>query len=326
MNILFCSAGRRGELLKDFRKSMGDEGTIVATDNNNTAPALYFADKRYLVPKIDDPHYVDFLLDICEKESIDAITTLIDPEIEILANNRDKFEALGVLVLAPYPESAQLCFDKYEMYKHLVANNVPTVKTYGDLDSFIKAQESGEIDFPVFVKPRKGSGSVGARRIETFEELRIAFLEDSTLIIQELMTAGDVDADVYVDAISHELVTAFTKKKLSTTIGGANKTVSFKDNAFFEAIKKAVGILELCGPSDIDFFNKDGEYLLSEVNPRFGGAYLHAYGAGVDFVKLIARNVAGEANEPSFGDYEDDVVMMMFDSVVIKRRKELIEH
>ena len=167
MIILFCSAGRRGELLKDFRKTMGDEGTIVATDNSNIAPALYFADKRYLAPKIDDPRYVDFLLEICVKESIDAITTLIDPEIEILANNREKFEARGVLVLAPYPETAQLCFDKYEMYKHLVANGVPTVKTYGDLDSFNEAQESGEIIFPVFVKPRRGSGSVGARRIET---------------------------------------------------------------------------------------------------------------------------------------------------------------
>ena len=324
MNILFCSAGRRGELLKDFRKTMGDEGTIVATDNSNIAPALYFDDKRYLAPKIDDPRYVDFLLEICVKESIDAITTLIDPEIEILANNREKFEARGVLVLAPYPETAQLCFDKYEMYKHLVANGVPTVKTYGDLDSFNEAQESGEIIFPVFVKPRRGSGSVGARRIETIEELRIAFEEDPTLIVQELMTVEDVDADVYVDAISHELVTAFTKKKLSTTIGGANKTVSFKDEAFFEAIRKAVSVLTLCGPSDIDFFYKDGKYLLSEVNPRFGGAYLHAYGAGVDFVRLIESNIDGKINKPSFGNYDNDIVMLMYDSVVIKTREELV--
>ncbi|MGN0262419.1 MAG: ATP-grasp domain-containing protein [Eggerthellaceae bacterium] len=323
VNILFCSAGRRGELLKDFRKTMGNNGVIVAVDNSNIAPALYCADKRYLAPRIDDPGYVDFLLDICKKESIDAITTLIDPEIEVLADNREKFEALGVLVLTPYPKCAQLCFDKFKMYKHLVDNNIPTVNTYGDLDSFIKGQESGEIVFPVFVKPRNGSGSIGARRIDTVEELRIAIEEDPTLIIQELMTAEDVDADIYVDAISHELVNAFTKKKLSTTIGGANKTVSFKDDSFFEAIKRAVAVLNLCGPSDIDFFYKDGEYLLSEVNPRFGGAYLHAYGAGVDFVKLIENNVEGTANKPVFGDYEDGVVMMMFDSVIIKKQEEL---
>ena len=65
MNILFCSAGRRCELLKDFRKSMGNEGKIVATDISVTAPAIYMADKYYLVPKIDDDNYISTILDIC---------------------------------------------------------------------------------------------------------------------------------------------------------------------------------------------------------------------------------------------------------------------
>ena len=52
MNILFCSVGRRCELLKDFRKTMGAEGKIVATDLSEYAPAVYFADKYYLVPTI----------------------------------------------------------------------------------------------------------------------------------------------------------------------------------------------------------------------------------------------------------------------------------
>ena len=54
MNILFCSAGRRCELLKNFRKSMGNDGKIVATDISLTAPAIYMADKYYIVPRIDD--------------------------------------------------------------------------------------------------------------------------------------------------------------------------------------------------------------------------------------------------------------------------------
>lgn len=323
MNILFCSVGRRGELVKDFKQSMVEGGRVIATDNSNVAPAIYLADKCYIVPPIDAPEYLDTILDICKKEQIDAVTTFIDPEIEILSKNRAKFEALGVQVLAPFESTAHLCFDKFEMYKHLVANNIPTVLTFGDIDSFKTAEAAGEISLPVFVKPRTGSGSVGARRVNTMVELEAAMEADPSLIIQELITSGDVDTDIYVDTVSHELVSAFTKRKLSTTIGGANKTVSFKDPAFFEAIKKAVSVLELNGPSDIDFFIKDGQYLLSEVNPRFGGAYLHAYGAGVDFIKMIEKNVQGIANEPVFGDYDEGVVMMMFDSVVIKKQDEL---
>jgi carbamoyl-phosphate synthase large subunit len=83
-------------------------------------------------------------------------------------------------------------------------------------------------------------------------------------------------------------------------------------------------VLELNGPCDMDFFIKDGEYYLSEINPRFGGAYLHAYGAGVDFIKLILNNIEGKENQSIIGQYDEDVIMMMYDDVVIKHKSELM--
>ena len=147
--------------------------------------------------------------------------------------------------------------------------------------------------------------------------------EDPSLIIQEYMDCIDLDADVYIDTITHEAVAAFSKKKIETRIGGASKTVSFKDEKLFDFISKIVKTLKFNGPVDMDFFYRDGQYYLSEVNPRFGGAYLHAYGAGVDFIKLIENNLNGIANKPNFGDYEEGVVMMMYDSVVIKKQADL---
>lgn len=323
MNYLMLSVGRRCELLKDFRKSIDINSKIVATDNSKYAPALYFADKQYLVPRIDDPSYIGILLDICKKESINAITTFIDPEIELLAKNRENFSAIGVEVLAPYEKTAELCFDKYKMFKHLTKNGIKTVMTWGNIGDFDADYMNGKISFPVFVKPRTGSGSVGARKINTYEELKVAVEADPSLIIQELMVCEDLDADVYIDTISHKAVKAFTKKKIETRIGGASKTISFKDQKLFDFIQKAVSTLEFNGPIDMDFFYRDGEYYLSEVNPRFGGAYLHAYGAGVDFIKLIENNLNGFENTPCFGDYEDGVVMMMYDSVVICKSNEL---
>lgn len=324
MNILFCSVGRRGELIKDFKDSMGENVRIVATDNSPYAPAVYLADKSYLVPRIDSPEYIPTVLDICRNENIQAITTFIDPEIEILAKNREKFREIGVEVLAPYTETAALCFNKYEMFKYLKANGIPTVNTYGSIENFKAALEKNEIAFPVFVKPRTGSGSVGARRVYDMQELEALVENDPSLIIQELMTCLDLDADVYIDTISHKAVSAFSKKKIETKIGGANKTISFKDQKLFDFIQKIVTKFKFNGPVDMDFFYKDGEYYLSEVNPRFGGAYLHAYGAGVDFIKLISNNVNGIENKPCFGDYDEGVVMMMFDSVVIRKPGELL--
>lgn len=320
MNILFCSAGRRCELLKDFKKTMNGKGKIVATDLSITAPAIYMADKFYIVPRINDANYIPKILEICKMENINAVTTLIDPEISLLANNRNKFREIGVEVLAPYTETAKLCFDKFEMFKYLRDNNIRTVNTYGDLESFRTDYKIGKIKFPVFIKPRTGSGSVGARKADNMEILEEAIKKDDTLIIQEYMgDAIDLDADVYVDTISHKPVAIFSKKKLETKIGGANKTISFKDNKLVEFIKGVIEKFKFNGPIDMDFFYKNGEYYLSEINPRFGGAYLHAYGAGVDFVKLIENNVAGIENEQVFGNYDENVAMMMYDSVVIQK-------
>lgn len=318
MNILFCSAGRRVELLKDFRKSMDDGDRIVAADLSELAPALYVADAHYLVPRIDDPSYLDTILSICRKEKIDAVTTLIDPEIALLAKNRERFEQIGVEVLAPYAETAELCFDKFKMSQFLAAHGIPTPDTWGDYASAMTAVAAGELAFPVFVKPRTGSGSVGARKVHDADTLKTLCQADPSLIVQRLMT-GDLDADVYIDTISHKAVSAFSKRKLETKLGGASKTVSFKDEALFAFIQQITQLLKFNGPVDMDFFFQDGVYYLSEINPRFGGAYLHAYGAGVDFIKLIKNNLNGVQNTPVFGDYEENVVMMMYDSVVITK-------
>lgn len=324
MNILFCSAGRRCELLKNFRKTMGATGKIVATDISVTAPAIYMADKYYIVPRIDDADYIPTILEICKKEEIQAVTTLIDPEIMLLAEHRNEFESIGVEVLAPYKETAEICFDKFEMYKYLKEKNINTVLTYGDMKSFEKGMSEKEIDFPVFVKPRRGSGSVGARKISDMDTLKKAMKEDPSLIIQEFMgDALDVDADIYVDTISNQAVSLFSKKKLETKIGGASKTVSFKDDKLNKFASEALSVFKFNGPIDMDLWYRNGEYYLSEVNPRFGGGYLHAYGAGVDFVKLIENNVQGIENQPKFGNYEKDVVMMMYDSVVIEKIENL---
>ena len=145
------------------------------------------------------------------KEKIDAITTLIDPEIMLLAEHRAEFEAMGITVLAPYEDTARLCYNKYDFCRFLADHGINTPKTYGTVDDFMEAKASGEVDFPVFVKPRTGSGSVGARKIMGLDDLKEAFKNDPTLIVQELMVGRDLDADVYVDTVSQRPAAIFTK-------------------------------------------------------------------------------------------------------------------
>lgn len=320
MNFLFCSAGRRCELFKDLKKSLGDDVRIVATDVSELAPALYFADDYHFVPPIADSDYFKTILSICEEAKIDVITTLIDPEIPLLAEHKDELEERGIVVLTPSSSTAQTCLDKYEFAKTLEEAGLPCVPTFGSLEELDAALVDGRCDYPLFVKPRSGSGSVGARRIDSSFALESALNEDPSLIIQPcLVDAEDLDADVYVDTVSHEVVSVFFKKKLSSTIGGANKTVSIKDEVLVDLVGRLADVLHFNGPIDVDFFKSGEDYYISEVNPRFGGAYLHAFGAGVDFFELIYQNVKGNANPSRIGDYDEGICMLMYDSALITR-------
>ena len=323
-SILFTNVGRRGKLMKDFIESIGEDIQIVASDNWSVAPALFTAQKYYLTPKIIEENYIDSLLEICKKENVKALTSLIDPEIKLLSQNAEKFSDVGVIPLCPSEKSAEICFDKYKMFKYLSKVGIKTVLTYDNLDEFKAALNDHEIDFPVFIKPRTGSGSVGATKIDSMEELQVVFAENKyDYIIQEFMNCEDCDADVYIDALSHKLVAAFSKKKIETRIGGASKTISFKDDKLFDFIDLIVNNFEFSGAVDMDFFYRDGEYYLSEINPRFGGAYLHAYGAGVDFPKMIRNNIRGIENTKCIGNYKDNIIMLMYDDVVITDINEL---
>ena len=185
---------------------------------------------------------------------------------------------------------------------------------------FIEAKYNLKPDGKFYIVIRKNQGALSA-----LNELKSIFANEDGLIIQEFMDGEDLDADIYVDTINHKAVSIFTKKKLETKIGGANKTISFKDEKLFRMIEKVVSKMKFNGPIDMDFFYKDGDYYLSEINPRFGGAYLHAYGCGVDFIKLIVNNLKGIENKSRFGDYEEDILMMMYDSVIIRKKEELTE-
>ena len=64
MNFLILSAGRRTKLVEYFMKEFKRFGKIIATDCDSLAPALYVADKGYIVPKIDSKNYIDKIKEI----------------------------------------------------------------------------------------------------------------------------------------------------------------------------------------------------------------------------------------------------------------------
>lgn len=323
INILILSAGTRNKVVRYFKKTLAGQGKVVATDCQNIAPAIYDADKCYIVPRITSPDYIDIIAGICQKEHINGILSLIDPELELLAENREKFEKIGVTCIVSPLEAVKMAFDKMKMFRFCESNGIDSVKSYDDIDRFKADLAKGKIAFPVFVKPICGSCSINIQRVEDMAMLEELWRRYDNLMIQEFMTGQEIGADVYIDPLSGEVIEIFTKKKLLMRAGETDKSVSFKDAKLFDFIKNFVTKAGYKWNIDIDIFEKDDKYFVSEVNPRFGGGYPHAYECGCDFMQLIKNNLEGKKNKPNIGSYDDDVYMMKYLDVMIKRGEEL---
>lgn len=318
INILILSAGTRNKIVQYFKKTLGENGKVIATDMSTIAPAIYEADKYYIVPRITEPGYIDIILDICKKENISGVLSLIDPELSLLAENEEKFKNIVTTVIGSSYELCERALDKMQMFQWLRSHGYNCAKSYVDKNEFFANVKTGKANYPVFVKPVRGSASIAISKVFDNETVDLLFDHSDNLMIQEYLDGQEIGADCYIDLLSGELVSVFTKKKIVMRAGETDKSVSFKDEKLFELIKKFVNESGWRGQIDIDIFEINGEYHISEVNPRFGGGYPHAYECGADHMKLIVNNLNGIVNSDVIGNYKENVYMMKYNEIMIK--------
>ena len=315
MNILFTCAGRRTYLLKYFKENMAEGDKVVATDMQLSAPALQAADVKLQVPAVYDPEYVNITLKICKEQKIDALISLNDLELPILAENKAKFEALGVKVIVSDPQVIDIAFDKYKTAQWVESLGLVAPKTYVRLADVKEALAKGEIEFPLFMKPRWGSGSIGLESIADMEELDIyynllmkkikktilatASVGDEYIMIQEKLTGSEFGLDIMND-LNGKNVAVSVKQKLAMRAGETDKAVTVDLPEVREMGKKIGEALGHIGNLDVDIMQRaDGAYCVLELNPRFGGGYPFSYEAGVNMPKAIIQWVKGEEVDPA---------------------------
>ena len=319
MNILILSAGTRNKIVQYFKKALGDTGNVIATDMSELAPAVYEADKFYKVPRMTDDGYIDVIFDICKREHINGVLTLIDPELSLLAKHKEAFAALGVAVIGSSYELCERALDKMQMYRWLTQHGYACAKSYVDKEQFYADVDAGQITYPVFVKPVCGSASIAISKAYDKKTIELLFSRNDNLMIQEFLDGQEIGADVYIDMMSGEVVSIFTKKKIVMRAGETDKAVSFKDEKLFALIERFCKESGWTGQIDIDIFDINGKYYISEVNPRFGGGYPHAYECGCNHIKMILNNLKKKNNPKWIGDYDENVYMMKYNEVAIRR-------
>jgi carbamoyl-phosphate synthase large subunit len=305
--VLFTCAGQRVDILSAFREA---GATTIAVDVDQLAPALYHADRRALVPRVDDLGYIPALRDLIELHDVRLIVPLTDLDHHVLADARNDLG--GALVLVPGIETIARCSDKYQAHVFFEERGI------GSPPTWLPTELPDDIRYPVLVKARRGFGSRHIHRADNAAELEF-FLRYASVdsMVQAVCLGTEFSIDVFCD-LDGRCLAAIPRTMIESKGGESIKGMTIKDAELIEFGCRVSEALAIIGPANVQCFREpNGELQVTDVNPRFGGGFPLPTAAGSGYPELAMALANGERPEPRLGDFREGVVMTRFFSQVI---------
>lgn len=312
-NILLLSAGRRVELIQSFQKAahrLAIKSKVIAGDCSKTAPALYFADDMFILPRITDSNYIRSIIQICEKSEVSLVIPTIDTELLLLAENKKKIEQeTNSKVLISDVEVIGKCGNKIKTQIFLEENgfNVPKMYTLNELNT-------DDIRYPVFIKPVSGSSSINAFKANNYKEFCIYKEIIEKPIIQDFIEGDEYTIDVFLDFESN-IITIVPRLRIATRSGEISKGKIVKDHTIIEDVKRLMLVLKPIGHITVQLIKTGNTFKYIEINPRFGGGAPMSIQSGADSCENLFRLLIGEKLEYN-EDYKSELVFLRFDNSI----------
>jgi len=326
MNVMLTCAGRRNYLVQFFQQALRGRGEVFAGDSCGEAPALQQADRAFVLPTLSDPAYLDRLVAICERHRVRLLIPLNDLELPHLARHAARFLEVGTIPLISSPEVVEICSDKWETSRFLRISDLKSPETYLSLADAREAVLRGETSFPLLIKPRWGSASIGIDDCEDDQELELAhvlatkriprtFLRDG-IVIQKRLAGSEYGLDVLNDLDGRYQCT-FVRQKLAMRAGETDRAVTVRSERL-ERIGEVIGRrLGHVGILDCDAIATEGGCYVIDMNPRFGGGYPFSHVAGANLPAVLIAWANRERPDPSWLKVEPDVVASKYDRLAV---------
>ncbi len=320
MKILFTSVGRRVELIQAFRdaaKKINTKLEIIGADVSPNAPALRFCDKIKIVCRIANSDYIPSLLKICEKERVDCLIPTIDTDLMLLSENKAEFEKIGTKVLVSSIEKVKLCRNKKLTTEYFNSIGLKSPFAFDKIEEFENELNLNKFDFPIFIKPKDGSSSINAYRVDDFEELKFCIKRVSNYIIQPYINGIEYTVDIFCDYNGNPIYIT-PRERLEIRAGEVSKTKIVQDDTIISEMLTLVDDFKPCGQITVQLIkdSKTGENFYIEINARFGGGAPLSIKAGADSAEAIIRMLNGETLEYSNKAAKDNSVFSRYDQSI----------
>ena len=300
--VLFTCAGQRVDIVTAF----ADAGaTTIAADVDRLAPALYHAHAQALVPRVDDPGYVDALVGVVEEHDVRLVVPLTDLDQAVLSRGRARLDP--ALVLVPAPEACETMHDKLAAHRFFSEHGIASPRSWGP------DEVPADARYPLLVKTREGFGSRHIYRVADPHELEF-FLgyTPADSFVQEVCRGEEFSIDVFCD-LEARCLNAIPRTMIQSKGGESIKGMSIKDAELIAHGARVAETVGIVGPANVQCFREpDGALPVTDVNLRFGGGFPVPLAAGSRYPELALALARGERPEPQLGEFREGVLMTRF--------------
>lgn len=289
--ILFTSVGRRVELIQAFRiaaNKLDIKLQIWGADITDTAPALLFCDRTFKASRICNPNYIPELIELCKKNDIDVLIPTIDTDLLLFAEHKEDFAKIGTRVMVSEEEKIKICRDKRLTAKYFSSVGLLSPQP---VDNY-KLYDNG---FPAFIKPKDGSSSIMAYKVENKEELEVYASQIPDYIVQPFIDGEEYTVDIFCDFDGNPIYIT-PRIRLAVRAGEVLKTKVVREESIINEMKRFLAEYRPCGAITVQLIKqKDtGKNYYIEINPRFGGGAPLSMKSGANSAEALLRLLDGE--------------------------------
>lgn len=265
---------------------------VIAADMNRLSVGFAFADRALAIPPARDPGFVPALLDACVREQVDVLFPDVDEELGPVARARAAFEERGVRVLLSPADVLARCTDKRQFAAELGRLGLPSPRVYAPHE--VTDEVSGDLPFPLFVKPRAGRGSAHTYKVRDRAELEIALAKVPEPVVQEYLPGREYTIDT-LSTLDGRFLYASVRERLATDSGISIKGRTLDWPAGEELARQVVEGLGIVGPCCLQgILDGDGALRFTDCNPRLGGGTVLSIAAGAPILDDLVRLLRGE--------------------------------
>jgi carbamoyl-phosphate synthase large subunit len=240
---------------------------VIGTDISENIGAKFFTNAFFKVPVASDPLMISEYRKIIAKTQAEWIISGPESEIIQLANNSEILKEAGAKVFHPPIETLNIITDKWKSFIFLTSLRILVPNT-------IEAEEKLNIfDSDKYIlKPKAGRGGTGIHVVNRKQDIELFYnlVDPKQYIIQEFIEGEEFTTDLLFD-LEGRLLNLVTRKRLKTDSGISIISQTVFEAEIVEIIKILAKKLKFIGGNCIQFIKKDGQFYLTDINPRFGG-------------------------------------------------------